>query len=54
MSNEQLAIALEAARAVGLGRMASIGDISCDIEVRQPITVCLAFTQVVYRVVWNF
>jgi hypothetical protein len=54
MSNEQLAIALEAARAVGLGRMASIGDISCDIEVRQQITVCLAFTQVVCRVVWNF
>jgi alpha-aminoadipic semialdehyde synthase len=33
MSNEQLATALHLAKSVGLGRMASIGDISCDIEV---------------------
>jgi alpha-aminoadipic semialdehyde synthase len=33
MSNEQLVVALERARALGKGRMASVGDISCDIEV---------------------
>lgn len=36
MSNEQLAVALEFSRAVGKGRMASVGDISCDIEVCIP------------------
>jgi hypothetical protein len=35
MSNQQLATALELARKVGFGRMVSVGDISCDIEVRK-------------------
>lgn len=33
MSNEQLAVTLEAAQNVGKGRFACVGDISCDIEV---------------------
>ena len=33
MTNAQLAVALERAQTVGRGRFASVGDISCDIEV---------------------
>ena len=34
MTNDQLAVALGRAKEVGRGRFASVGDISCDIEVR--------------------
>jgi len=34
MTNDQLAVTLERAKEVGRGRFVSVGDISCDIEVR--------------------
>lgn len=37
MTNEQLAVTLEQAQQVGRGRFASVGDISCDIGVRNDV-----------------
>jgi hypothetical protein len=55
MSNDQLAIALELARGVGKGRMISVGDISCDIEVSIPEWLLYKYLipAVPFRAVWN-
>jgi hypothetical protein len=39
MTNEQLATALTRAAEVGRARFGTIGDISCDVEVRRLLTV---------------
>lgn len=56
ISNEQLAVTLDAARAVGTGRFTCVGDISCDVEVRSTFISQEAVADVLiyHRVASNF